>query len=550
LIVKPIVFIALLLTFAVIGFSQSLAPGSCSYLITGNNLSYRINKTSSCGLSYNFSAGSANNRLVCRNSTIKIGAVIFSNNTYNNTIVNCTFSNAVIKSMHNAQNNLLSPAGNYSTYFTDNSSNIAVGYYFNFITRNAHGALAYAGFVTIVPEGLHSLDAWLVEQQQITLQGLRSLAAAHNYTLPRFGYYATVNSSTGVMAFPLETTSIYRNRTVSYNPYWLMCPYWGFDELSFKTFTINSDMNFTPTLIYPEMREHALFPDNATIYWNFSILHYSNFKNITAYIFSGWQSDSNNKIVNITYNLSGNFISYKAGEQKPGIYEFIGVLKSPESMEHDNSTTDTYSVGLSYCPDTSALNISGYYTMPYNSLKGLYIFSRTNATCITALPIDGRNITVNCKGGSINSTMEGIYISNSRNITIINCRIFGNAIVLRNSSDIIVQNSSLIANNFSNIAVRSNNSVNIYLLGDRISGYLGVGNITYSSNTTINNITGQNQNSQQNLQIPVAAQNGNMTLELSNTIRSIKTVLCLILLFLVFYVLVCLMLKMGKKSKN
>ena len=327
--------------------SAATANASCSYNIAGSNHSYYPD----CGRAgYNFTAGSSNNKVYCQNSPVtQLYSVNFMNNSYNNTLINCTFANARVYSLHGARNNLISPYGKYNLSFADNSSNVAIGYYFTFITRNISGARSYSAYVTIVPYGLYMADPNEIGSQGLTLAQIESVASAGNYILPRFGYYASLNSTNGTYMLPLESVQIFRNRTVSYNPYWMMSPFWGHDSVVFKTFSINSNMNYSPNLIWPQTREYVTLPDNATVYWNFSLIHYNNATNLTAYIFSGWQVDPNGRIMDVVHNVTGNTVSYNAGVQKPGIYEYIVALKSLQAGEHVNSTTETYSVGLSYC---------------------------------------------------------------------------------------------------------------------------------------------------------------------------------------------------------
>ena len=81
-----------------------------------------------------FSANAQSNLLDCNSHEINsMGtAIIFLNNTFNNTVVNCTI-NGKILSMHNAQNNIVNATGNYSLVFYDNTSNIAIGNFFHLL---------------------------------------------------------------------------------------------------------------------------------------------------------------------------------------------------------------------------------------------------------------------------------------------------------------------------------------------------------------------------------------------------------------------------------
>ncbi|HIH50153.1 TPA: hypothetical protein HA291_01710 [Candidatus Micrarchaeota archaeon] len=466
--------------------SAATVNASCSYNIAGSNHSYYPG--SGCGrISYNFTAGSSNNKVYCQNGPgVQLYGVNFLNYSYNNTLINCTFANARIYSLHGAKNNLISPYGKYNVSFADNSSDMAVGYYLSFITRNISGARSYSAFVTVVPYGLYKADPNEIGSQGLTLAQIGEIARSGNYILPRFGYYASLDSTSGTYTLPLESVDIYRNRSVSYSPYWLMSPYWGLDSVVFKTFDMNSNMNYSPNLIWPKTREYVTLPDNATVYWNFSLIHYNNATNLTAYIFSGWQVDPDNKIVDVVHNITGNTVSYNAGVQKPGIYEYIVALKSLEAREHVNTTTETYSVGLSYCVTAGGVDLPGYYTLTYNNLTAFGLFARSNQTCSVPLPINASDVTVNCRGGSINSTGTSISIATSNNVSIENCKIYGNALYVHKSSNIYIRNTSIMANNDTNIIINASNSSGIYFENDRISGYsnqsIGQVNLT---NTTL-----------------------------------------------------------------
>ncbi len=449
--------------------SAATANASCSYNIAGSNHSYYPD----CGRAgYNFTAGSSNNKVYCQNSPVtQLYSVNFMNNSYNNTLINCTFANARVYSLHGARNNLISPYGKYNLSFADNSSNVAIGYYFTFITRNISGARSYSAYVTIVPYGLYMADPNEIGSQGLTLAQIESVASAGNYILPRFGYYASLNSTNGTYMLPLESVQIFRNRTVSYNPYWMMSPFWGHDSVVFKTFSINSNMNYSPNLIWPQTREYVTLPDNATVYWNFSLIHYNNATNLTAYIFSGWQVDPNGRIMDVVHNVTGNTVSYNAGVQKPGIYEYIVALKSLQAGEHVNSTTETYSVGLSYCVTAGGVDLPGYYTLTYNNLTSFGVFARSNQTCSVPLPINASNVIVNCRGGSINSTGTSVSIATSNNVSIENCKLYGNALYVHRSSNIFIRNTSMMANNDTNVIINASNSTGIYFENDVISGY-------------------------------------------------------------------------------
>ena len=56
--------------------------------------------------------------------------------------------------MYLALNNILSPKGSYGMNFTDNTSNIALGYYFTFVPKDMNGNASEEGFAAVAPYAL------------------------------------------------------------------------------------------------------------------------------------------------------------------------------------------------------------------------------------------------------------------------------------------------------------------------------------------------------------------------------------------------------------
>jgi hypothetical protein len=289
--------------------------------------------------------------------------------------------------------------------------------------------------------------------------------------MPRFGAVAPGPVLFGPQRFAVEAYSVYRNRTFSYNPYFFISPFWGWDELTFKVMNITSNVNFTPTLVYPRMTENVQFPDNTSIYWNYTVVKYSNATNMTFYFWKGYQVSPNGRIMYETRNVTNGKYSYERGVQTPGIHETIAVLKSPEFNEHDNSTTETYGVGLAFCTQKEPdLFMPGYYTMAYKYLGLLHTFFPSNQTCNTALTVVNSNIRINCLGGTINSTNTSIHTIGADNLSLEDCRIYGNAIDAMRSKNMSIYNSTIIANNDTNVPFVLNDS-SLYLYKTNLIGY-------------------------------------------------------------------------------
>ena len=467
-----IVLFSILLSVALLGTSHAgTQPSACGISINQSNAYVSLASAGCQSYSIAFAAGTSYSKAVCTGSDFSIGNVIFGQSTYNDTLSNCTFSSATITSMNGSHDNILSPRGSYSFAFQNNNSNVALGYYFTFVPRNSSGVVGYQGFASIVPYALDQIGGGQINSQGDNLSSIITLARKNNYTLPRFGYYAPTNS-TGNITFALEAEQISKSGNISYNPYWLVDPFWGHDILTFRKFNITSDYRYTPTFLAPYHEEEDIqLPDDTNVYWNFTIRTYSNPPSDYLKFVSGYQVDPNNTIMHIAYNVSNGTIRYDRGVQNPGVHEFIGVLKAPSIGEQDNSTTDTYSVGISYCTyQMPGITIPGYYTFSRNGIYRLRTFWPTNDLCPVALQIQDHNTVINCGGASVNSTNVSIMLLGSNYVELDNCRLYGNAIQASDSSNIYLNNSIVTANNASNIALNLSDST-IFLNNDSFVGY-------------------------------------------------------------------------------
>ena len=467
-----IVIFSMLVSIALLGVSHAgTQPSACGIYINQSNEYVSLANGACPSYHVSFAAGTSYSKAACTNPDLKIGDVIFGQNTYNDTLANCTFSDATITSMNSSYDNVLSPIGSYSFAFQSNKSNVALGYYFTFVPKNSSGVVGYEGFASVVPYALDQIGGGQINSQGDNLSSIIALARINNYTLPRFGYYAPTNSS-GNITFALETEQLSKSGNTSYNPYWLVDPFWGHDILTFRKFNITSDYRYTPTFIAPYHEEEDIqLPDSTNVYWNFTIRTYSNPPSDYLKFVSGYQVDPNNTVMHIAYNVSNGTIRYDRGVQKPGVHEFIGVLKAPSIGEQDNSTTDTYSVGISYCTyQMPGITIPGYYTFSRNGVYRLRTFWPTNDLCPVALQIQDHNTVINCGGGSVNSTNVSIMLQGSNDVELDNCRLYGNAIQASYSRNIYLNNSVITANNASNVALNLSNS-SLFLNNDSFVGY-------------------------------------------------------------------------------
>ncbi len=486
--------LAMALAFAALqGTVFGASQGACSLNIgaAGSNGSVHYN-TNCNSMSLGFS-DVYNSSFYCGRGEI-VGNVTFGQNTYNNTLYNCTFADSRILSFRNASNNLASPYGNYSLGFYGNRSNIAIGYFFNFVSLNRSGFPAPEGFIGIVPYSIASKDRVTVALQNLNFSMVKNISEVYGIALPRFGIITPMGIGNSGTHFLLDVRQVYKNRILNFSPYWIVVPFWGHDILSFKVFNITGNMNYTPTYIAPNMLEDVQLPDNTNIYWNYTVVKYSHAANMTAYLWSGYQVDPNGSIIDTVHNITNGTIHFDRGVQRPGIHETIGVLKSPQANEQDNSTTETYSVGISYCTQNEIpIIIPGYYTLAYGSLHLLSTFTPSTSTCENALTIYAHGVTLDCRGGRINSTNQSILGIGSNNLTIENCNIHGNGLMLKNAENVALLNSSVYANTFADTAIYANYS-SLKLYNDSFYGYRRASaimnansNITYEGVAFYNN---------------------------------------------------------------
>ncbi len=438
---------------------------------------YTINSASPHVIFYNSSCqatalaftNASNVKFYCNNNAIS--NVTFGQNTLNNTLYNCTFLNSAITSIGNASNNLISPYGNYSLKFIGNASNVAIGYYFNFVSLDNFGNRAPVAYIGLLPYAIAQVNIAQASQQYLNIADVYAMQRNSSILLPRFGIATPTGVGNLTSSFILEQKQVYNNHTLNFNPYFLVVPFWGHDILSFKIFNITHNMNFTPSFIMPDMVENIQYPDNTNLYWNYTVVRYSNASNMSLNIWNSYQCSSTGKIVKTYQNVTNGTISFDVGKQALGIHETIGVLKSANAMEQDNSTTETYSVGLSFCTeDMPPIQYPGYYSMAYSSLTKLISFMPSNELCNTALEIQSPNVTINCRGGAIAGTNKSIIAYSSNNLTIENCHIYGNAITLYNSNSVKIKNSSLVSASYSDIAINAFSS-SLSLSNVSISGY-------------------------------------------------------------------------------
>ncbi len=462
-----------------ISHPETIVSGSSSYFInsdisSGNTILY-------------FSDGIQNSTVICGNHALSAGyAVVFGNDTYNNTVTNCTIDGGIL-SLHGARNNLVNVSGDYRLEFADNSSDVGIGNYFHLLVYNGSAGFSVARFVQILPKGLADVAPQLISEA-LTKDQLVAEAARLNYTLPRFGvYYPTIypeNSSNGNTYYAVEGEEASMGGRRTFGPYIFYTPYIGYDSIAYVFFNATRGATFKPTYLRPLMPFYSIFPADKDVIYSFNITFHNHASYSRFELLDGWQNDPNATVMATFYNLTNGTLQYNAGRMGLGIHAFILLLDT--NLEHENSTSVAYSVGISYCSDRMhKLTLPGYYPMAYSNLTEGYVFWTTNKRCGTGVEITGNSMTIDCRGGTINTTELGFHIMDSRNITIENCRVYGNGLEA-SYSGVDIRNTAFTANNASDFALNVTGA-QIELNNVSMEGFY---NPVLSNNSTIRNTTG------------------------------------------------------------
>lgn len=483
---RDLFLLALLFTIAQLHANTNVINGP--YLINKSNSTYTIAVDLHSDSSIlSFAQGVENSTVICGNHTLSSPIpVLFWNETHNNTITNCTINGEVL-SMHEAQNNLIRVNGSYALSFADNTSNIGIGYYFHLLVYAEDNNFSVARFIQIMPKSLVDADPGLVSES-IRPSDARHVAEEINYTLPRFGMYyptvATTNSSSGDSYFAVESEEVSKSGIRKFDPYTFYSPYLGYDEIAQTYFNATSGATYRPTYLQTRMITYSLLPAGTHVLLNFTIV----FHNHTSYsklrLFDGWQLDPDARLLNTYYNLTNGTYSYDAGQLSLGIHAYILLLDTP--YEHENSTSLAYGVGLAFCYEgTPGIGTPGYYPLVYNSLTEANVFWPSDRSCRIGARIQADNVTIDCRGGDINSSEVGLIVSASNYTTIENCRIRGNGVQLSHAMGAKLYNNIFVANNADEYAINAAYSQ----ISSYNNSFEGYHNPIITSNSTINNQT-------------------------------------------------------------
>ncbi|MDE1825831.1 MAG: hypothetical protein KGH61_04730 [Candidatus Micrarchaeota archaeon] len=455
---RNILLSMLSIPLVITAFSMTLlASGQQCGLSIGSNTTYTLSYSISCANSYalTFPAGTRHARVDCAGfELLGENAILFGNSTFNNTVSNCTID-GVVYSSHNATNNLIASIGAHLG-FMDNSSLLRRGNYYHLaIYTNNVTNTSVADFVQIFPYDLVLKAPYLISMGT-SLGQVEAGSASSGIALPLFGVYPQENIS-GSRYFMVENQSVSQHTTTQFGPYYLYSPYVNHDNTAGSIFNATYGAYYYPTFIYPHPYPYAIMPANKPVYWNFTIYFHMNASSSTFRLLNGFQNDPNETVVATLYNLGNGTLRYDLGMQSPGLHYFIGLLDTP--YEHMNTTSITYSVGISYCSSVGlGIQQPGYYPLAYGSVRPLHIFWLTNGTCAIGVPIDANNVTVDCRNGTINSTVVGVRIGGSNNVTIENCNLHGSGVNVSGSQQVRLINDRFYASNATSYGIYESDS--------------------------------------------------------------------------------------------
>jgi hypothetical protein len=420
--------------------------GTC--IISGSNINVSLAGCKNLTV-YNYSY---KNTAVCKNG-MHLQNLILENFTYNNTISNCSINQ--VYEYHSGINFVFGDAP-IGYQIIGNSSKLIIGYYIRFVPHLINGTIQ-TKFPNI-----------------IKITSLSGNEPILNWT---FGHYY------GIASIPIETELITNNTIINYNPYHFIAPDWGWDILTTRTLNITDNINETPNFIkYANITIFSIFPDNREMWINFTVIPYQP-KVITAVLLNGIQNEVGTIPIKYFYNITAPIlIRYKVGIQNKGLYSFTPMLLN--GLEVDNSSGLTYSVGLTYCNRNNitlqnaqgVINNPGYYSFASSKLVLLNGPHLTNdSLCSIGAIIKSGNVTINCMGGSITANYSAFYIDSAKNVTIENCRLYGNGVYALNSGvrilNTTISNNALVNQKFG--IYESNSSIEIE--NDNISGNWDIG---------------------------------------------------------------------------
>jgi len=414
----------------------------------------------------------------------------------------CNFRNASVSIGENSSIYLIGQdVADFKPVFAGAKSNITVAHYLNVSVFEPYGydsGATYgnkaAGFSYILPlmngtlryrNAELSMSAFVNGSFQATFAKLRSEIPFGAYNITESTIYRNVSNRTygrifGSKMFALPEYTLSASGERRYNPYEIDYSFLGYDQLVMFTLNITKNTDLTPIYIqplYPTFNFNIL-PDNGstriTIRYMVAVPPQDSEWNLTAHLYRYLpleftvnpisQGVGSRSAFHYAFSIPGSapdaemngtriyFVNYTtdlAIGMNSSIMVINGTIPGLGRFIED-STTPTFSIGLGFCAMARDLT---YQKMSYLKVTrpGTYhmvdllqpiaepaLPQLVNAACSTGVVIEGSGINIDCGGGTINSTEYGVIITNSSRVSLRNCMIKGDGLLIKSSHDISV----------------------------------------------------------------------------------------------------------------
>ncbi len=501
--------IAAVSTLSAVAYSGRVGYAEgCNMSVTNSGSNYTVQQ-GCANISINVQPGVSNAGIRCNNAVLdKNSSVSLYGDNNNVWLYDCDIENANIRLYNNTELNLVSwEKPEFTPSFAGSNSKINVGYYLNINVFEPFGAnsaatfgnrLTFYGYIipslndTIKlnssqmqldpPFSKHMSDIFAYLSQKVPF-GIYNQSSIIYLPEPKHTDYGIIY---GNKTFILPGYTISNGKFIRYGPYYVDYSFFAYDQLIMFKLDMNSSMNITPMYIAPQYPSfnYNVVPDNnqknMTITWLVAIPPQDRNWTFSYYIYryhDGFVLNPiNNSIAssssfvdlldypnqNYSYNENGTLIyilNYTSGlslGMNSSITLANGTAENGKIRFIQDSTTPSFSFGLAFCSSMynysvpySRINRPGYYNMidgtlhPVSSPAGT---SLGTAPCGIGALVIGNNIIIDCRNGTILASTYGIEVLDSKNITIMNCRLSGNGIYVSNSSYVNIYNTDIAPN--------------------------------------------------------------------------------------------------------
>ncbi len=512
-----------------LGIAHGLVPQQigCNYDITSSGSQYTLENSICSYSTITFASGVSNSALYCVNSSFSTGSTIaFNGSNTEDYLFNCSFESTKMVIGNNSQADIVSPISTYfSPYFKGSNSSVTVGYFLNISVFEPFGSNSVAmfgnrigAFPYIIPLMNNTIR---INNTQLQMQpsfsgGIINLVSRLNKTM-QFGVYGQNQTQIyenvthrdygnifGTKKFMIPEYKITEKGTTNYNPYAIEYSFLAYDQLVMYFLNITKNTNLMPVYIepiYPKFN-FKYVPDNGkknmTIKWLVAVPPQDMNWNFTAYIYRystsvgftmnpignatipgtslvkllSFPSKNYSAVINGTYMFYLNYTSPLGIGVNSSIMMLPGRIPGEGSFIQD-STTPSFSHGFAMCATmlnetypNSIINESGTYTMTERPLPVLPTAPvLANGICYIGGYIEGNNIAINCNNGTIYDSGFGFIVESSNNVSMRNCNIMGNGIMISNSTNVSIYNTTIVPTvngSASGIIVNFSSGINFY----------------------------------------------------------------------------------------